>query len=105
MSTQSGVLVLDGEAAKYAFEHWHGHLLLTLEDPDYIDLQRDLLAALNFFVAQSFKIWFNTIIRNGGYDEIYRALANTIQEAKVSPRSLQTITLLLISLKKTSGKP
>ena len=105
MSTQSGVVVLEGEAAIYAYRHWHGHLLLTLEDPDYIDLQRDLLAALNFFVAQSFKIWFNTIILNGGYDEIYAALANTIQEAKVSPRSSQTITLLLISLKKTPGKP
>ena len=100
MSTQSGVVVLEGEAAIYAYRHWHGHLLLTLEDPDYIDLQRDLLAALNFFVAQSFKIWFNTIIFNSGYDEIYAALTNIIQKAMVSLCSSQTITLLLISFKK-----
>ena len=100
MSTDSGVVVLEGEAAIYAYRHWHSHLLLTLEDPDSIDLQHDLLAALNFFVAQSFKIWFNTIILNGVYDEIYAALTNTIQGAKVSPRSSQTITLLLISIKK-----
>ena len=97
MSRESGVVVLKGETAIYAYRHWHGHLLLTLEDPDYIDLQRDLLAALNFFVAQSFKIWFNTIIFNSGYDEIYAALTNIIQKAMVSLCSSQTITLLLIS--------
>ena len=97
MSTDSGVVVLEGEAAIYAYRRWHDHLLLAPEDPDSIYLRHNLPATLNFFVAQSFKIWFNTIILDGVYDEIYAALTNTIQEVKVSPRSLQTITLLLIS--------
>ena len=100
MSTESGVVVLEGEAAIYASEHWHGHLLLTLEDPDSIDLRYDLPAALNLFVAQSFKIWFNTIIIHGGHDKIYAALINIIQKAKVSPPSSQTIILLLFFKKK-----
>ena len=104
MSTESGGVVLEGEAAIYAFEHWHGHLLLTLGDPDSIYLQNDLPSTLNFFVAQSFKTWFNTIILNGGYDEIYDPLTNIIQKATVSPPSSQTITLLLISLKKNARK-
>ena len=94
---ESGVLVLEGEAAIYASEHWHGHLLLTLGDPDYIYLQNDLPTTLKFFVAQSFKTWFNTIIVDRKYGEIYAALTNTIQKATVSPPSSQTITLLLIS--------
>ena len=88
MSTQSGVVVLEGEAAIYAFEHWHDHLLLTLEDPDSIYLQYDISATLNFFVAKSFKIWFNTIIINSRHNDIYAALTNIIQKAKVSPRPL-----------------
>ena len=93
MSTQSG-LVLEGEVAIYAFKHWYDHLLLTLEDPDSTYLQYDLAATLNFFVAQSFKIRFNTTIVNDGYNEIYAALTNIIEKATVSPHSLQTITLL-----------
>ena len=96
MSTESGVVVLEGEAAKYALEHWHHHLLLTLGDPDSIYLQNDLPSTLNFFVAQSFKTWFNTIIVDSKYDEIYAALTYIIQKATVSPPSSQTITLLLI---------
>ena len=106
MSRQSGVVVLEGEAAIYAFKHWHDHLLLTLKDPDSIYLQHDFPATLNFFVAQSFKIWFNTIILHKVYDKIYDALKNIIQKAKVSPPSSQTITLLLFFFKKkTPGKP
>ena len=103
MSTQSG-LILEGEVAIYAFKHWHDHLLLTLEDPDSTYLQYDLAATLNFFVAQSFKIWFNTIIVNDRYDEVYAALTNIIEKAMVSPRSLRTITLLLNILKRTARK-
>ena len=105
MSTQSGVVVMEEEVARYASKHWHDHLLLTLEDPDSIYLQYDLPTTLNFFVAQSFKIWFNTIMVDHGYDETYTGLTNIIQKATVSPPSSQTITLLLISLQKTPGKP
>ena len=106
MSTESGVVVLEGEAAIYASKHWHGHLLLTLEDPDSIDLRYDLPAALNLFVAQSFKVWFNTIITHGEHDKIYAALISIIQKAKVSSPSSQTIILLLFFLKKNPpGKP
>ena len=104
MSTESGVVVLKGEAAIYASKHWHDHLLLTLEDPDFIYLQYDLPATLNFFVAQSFKIWFNTIILNGGYNEIYAKLTNIIEKATVSPRPLQTIILLLIFFKEKTPR-
>ena len=104
MSTESGVVVLKEEAAIYAFEHWHGHLLLTLKDPDFIYLQYDLAATLNFFVEQSFEIWFNTIIINNRYNEMYTALTNIIQKATVSPTSLLTITLLLNFFKNTPEK-
>ena len=104
MLTQSGLVVLEGEAAIYAFQHWHDHLPLTLEDPDSIYLQDDLDTTLNFFVGQSFKIWFNTIIVDGGYNKIYARLTNIIEKATVSPCSLQTITLLLIFLKKNTRK-
>ena len=97
MSRESGVVVLEGEAAIYAYRRWHDHLLLALEDPDSIYLWHNLPATLNFFVAQSFKTWFNTIIVDHRYDEIYDALTNIIQKATVSPPSSQTITLLLIS--------
>ena len=96
MLMESGVVVLEGEAAKYALEYWHGHLLLTLGDPDSIYLQNNLPSTLSFFVAQSFKMWFNTIILDSKYDEIYAAHTNIIQKAMVSPPSSQTITLLLI---------
>ena len=105
MSTESGVVVLEGEAAIYASNHWHDHLLLTLEGPDSIHLQHNLPATLDFFAAQSFKIWFNTIIVDGEYNRIYAGLTSIIEKATVSPRSLQTITLLLIFFKeKTPGK-
>ena len=104
MSTDSGEVVLEGEAARYASKHWHDHLLLTLEDPDSIYLQYNLPTTLNFFVAQSFKIWFNTIMVDHGYDETYTALTNIIQKATVSPPSSQTITLLLIFFKKPQEK-
>ena len=96
MLMESGVVVLEGEAAKYALEYWHGHLLLTLGDPDSIYLQNNLPSTLSFFVAQSFKTWFNTIILDSKYDKIYAAHTNIIQKAMVSPPSSQTITLLLI---------
>ena len=105
MSRQSGVVVLEGEAAIYASKHWNSHLFLILEDPNANYLQYDFPTTLNFFVAQSFKIWFNTIIILGAYDEIYAALINIIQKAKVSPPSSQTITLLQIFFKKPPGKP
>ena len=96
MLMESGVVVLEGEAAKYALEYWHGHLLFTLGDPDSIYLQNNLPSTLSFFVAQSFKTWFNTIILDSKYDKIYATHTNIIQKAMVSPPSSQTITLLLI---------
>ena len=103
MSGQSGVVVLEG-AAIYAFKHWHDHLLLTLEDPDSIYLHHDFPATLNFFVAQSFKIWFNTIILHKVYDKIYNTFKNIIQKAKVSPPSSQTIICYYFFKKKTARK-
>ena len=97
MSTESGVVVMEGEAARYASKHWHDHLLPTLEDLDSIHLQYDLPATLNFFVAQSFKIWFNTIILNGGYNEIYAKLTNIIEKATVS------VATVLVNLQSVSS--
>ena len=89
MSTQSGVVVFEEEAAKYASEHWHGHLRRTLEDQDSGILKYDL-TVLKLFVGQPFKTWFNTILFMVWYDEIYDALEDFIQKAKVSPPSIQT---------------
>ena len=90
MSIQSGMVVFKEEATKYASEHWHDHLRLTLEHPDSIYLKYDL-TVLNIFVGQSYKTWFNTILIMGGYDEIYASLTAVIQKAEVSPHTLQTL--------------
>ena len=87
ISTQSGVVVFK-EAARYASEHWHDHLRLTLEDPDSNYFKYDL-PVLKTYVGQSFEIWFNTILLIGGYDKIYRELTAVFQKAKVTRHSVQ----------------
>ena len=86
MSTQSGVVVFEEEAAVYASEQWHDHLRHTLEDPDS---SYDLIV-LKIFLRQSFKTWFNTILAMSLDDEICDATKVIIQKAKVSSPFLQT---------------
>ena len=88
MSIQSGGVVFKGEAAIYASKHWHNHLRLTWEGPDYDNLQYDL-PVLNI-VAVRFKIWFNTILNMKQHNEIYAALTPLIQKAEVSPLSVHS---------------
>ena len=93
MLTQSGGIVFEGGAARYASEHWHVHLRLSLEDRDSKYLRYDL-PVLKLFLKQ-FKIWFNTILNGYKHDEIYAGLKTFIQKAEVSPPSAQ-LKLLLI---------
>ena len=89
MSTQSGVVVFEEEAAVYASEQWHDHLRHTLEHLDSNYLKCDS-TVLKIFVGQSFKTWFNTILSMSLDDEICDATKIIIQKAKVSQPFLQT---------------
>ena len=89
ISTQSGAVTFEDEAAGYASEHWLNHLRLTLEDPDSNYLKYDS-TILKFFAGKSFKAWFNTILYMNLYSEICAALKVVIQKAEVSPPSVRT---------------
>ena len=89
MSTQSGVVVFEEEAAKYASAQWHNHLRHTLEHLDSNYLKYDS-TVLKIFVGQPFKTWFNTILSMSLDDEICDATKVIIQKAKVSPPFFQT---------------
>ena len=71
MLRQSGQLVFETEAAKYACYYWIEHLHLTVKDTNSRYVRYDsLVEELEIFLRQSFQTWFNTISNTKGTDAI-----------------------------------